>query len=277
METLLDSEMLKQYDDETNEYIRKKNIQKLFNVIVKNVLLNKPENVYLYIYKNIYSFLLNKIYIYGPPLLKITSTVSSTIANTFDYYHLNSSNIIQEYCSSGINDVEDNSTDKKIISEDLISFVIQKKIDELDAKKKRGYVIEGFPSTNLQALSCLHQLPTHVFVLYTDKEYIYKKYEEETGNKLSIETTKDDFENHTELFESKEINVNHIKDQVKTYLRNISGVLEVLGDNKKVINLKSYDEKKLIDYVMDLVSQNKNEWDSLFDDSTLDKDEQADK
>lgn len=112
METLLDSETLKKYEEETNEYINKKNVEKLFDIIAKNVLINKPDNVYLYIYNNIYSFLLNKIFIIGPPSLKITSTISSSIANSFDYYHLDVSHLVNSYISSKENDIQDKQSNQ---------------------------------------------------------------------------------------------------------------------------------------------------------------------
>ncbi|EUT86124.1 hypothetical protein PFAG_02583 [Plasmodium falciparum Santa Lucia] len=97
METLLHSEILKKYKEETNEYIKKKNVEKLFDIILKNVLINKPDNIYLYIYNNIYSFLLNKIFIMGPPVLKITSMLSSHISEFFNYYHISLPILIQQY------------------------------------------------------------------------------------------------------------------------------------------------------------------------------------
>ncbi|SBT87974.1 adenylate kinase-like protein 2, putative [Plasmodium malariae] len=271
METLLDCETLKKYEEETNEYIRKKNVEKLFDVILKNVLMNKPENVYLYIYKNIYSFLLNKIFIMGPPLLKITSTVSSSIANSFSYYHLNTPDLIKSHISSNTNNTNDddqNLPNKKLIRDDLVCSIVKSNINSLDAKQKRGYVIEGFPNTNVQANECLQYLPSHVFILYADEEYIYEKYEEENNTNIFSNVNNLAEDEYAELFEMKEKDTNEIKDEVNVYLRNVSGVLKVLGNNKKAINLKEYNEKSLIDHIM-----NENNWNSVLGDDTYDGNE----
>ncbi|CRG99533.1 adenylate kinase-like protein 2, putative [Plasmodium relictum] len=269
METLLDSETLKKYEEETNEYIRKKKVEKLFDVILKNVLINKPENIYLYIYNNIYSFLLNKIFIIGPPLIKITSILSSSISKTFNYYHISISELIKSHISFDINNIEEYSTNKKLINDDLVSSIIKNTLSNLDAKKKRGYVVEGFPSTNLQANNCLQYLPSHVIVLYADEEYIYEKYEEENDIKI-FSNMHNSIEESCELFEVKEVDPTPLKDKVKIYLRNISGVLEVLENNKEVINLRDYNERNLIDHVTNLIIQNKDEWNSVLEDDSLD-------
>ncbi|CRG96869.1 adenylate kinase-like protein 2, putative [Plasmodium gallinaceum] len=273
METLLDSETLKKFEEETNEYIRKKKVKKLFDIILKNVLINKPENIYFYIYSNIYSFLLNKIFIIGPPLLKITSVLSSSISKTFDYYHISISELIKSHISYDINNIEENSINKKLINDDLVSSIIKTTLSNLDAKKKRGYVVEGFPSTNIQANNCLQYLPSHVIVLFADEEYIYEKYEEENDTKI-FSNIHNNIEENVELFEVKEVDPSPLKDKVKVYLRNVSGVLEVLENNKEVINLRDYNERDLIDYVTNLVTQNKDEWNSVLEDNSLDVSEE---
>ncbi|SBS82358.1 adenylate kinase-like protein 2, putative [Plasmodium ovale] len=273
METLLDSETLKKYEEETNEYIRKKNVEKLFDIILKNVLINKPENVYLYIYSNIYSFLLNKIFILGPPLLKITSTICSSIANSFDYYHINASLLVDAHILGDTNNIDGDLPNKKLVSDDLICSIIKSSLNKLDAKQKRGYVVEGFPSTDIQANSCVQYLPSHVFVLFADEEYIYEKYEEENNIKILSDSNDQDYDERLELFETKEVDTNTLKDKVKVYLRNLSGVFEVLGETKQVLNLRDYDEKKLINH--NLVSQNKDEWKSVLGEDTLDASEKG--
>ncbi|ETB60059.1 hypothetical protein, variant [Plasmodium yoelii 17X] len=250
METLLDSETLKKYEEETNEYINKKNVEKLFDIIAKNVLINKPDNVYLYIYNNIYSFLLNKIFIIGPPSLKITSTISSSIANSFDYYHLDVSHLVSSYISSKENDTQDKQSNQILINDDIICSAVKTHINNLDAKKKRGYVIQDFPKTNLQANSCLQYLPSHVFVLIADEEYIYKKYEEENNVKIILDTNNQIYDEQSNLFEIKEISTHPLEEKVKEYLRCIPGVLEVIGNNKNVINLRDFDEINVVDQVM---------------------------
>ncbi|ANQ07477.1 Adenylate kinase [Plasmodium coatneyi] len=270
METLLDSETLKNYEKETNEYIRKKKVEKLFDVILKNVLVNKPENVYLYIYKNIYSFLLNKIFVIGPPLLKITPTLCSAIASCFSYYHLSASHMIESYTFGEVADAAESSTSKKLVSDDLICSIVKSNINQLNAKQKRGYVVEGFPSTNLQADSCLRHLPSYVFVLYADEEYIYEKYEQENNVKISSDMNSQTYDENTQLFEVAEFNTNPLKDEVKVYLRNISGVMTVLGDRKEVLNLREYDENGLIEHVMNTIGQTKDEWNCVFDDYAVD-------
>ncbi|CAD2103266.1 hypothetical protein YYG_02860 [Plasmodium vinckei petteri] len=274
METLLDSETLKKYEDETNEYINKKNVEKLFDIIAKNVLINKPDNVYLYIYNNIYSFLLNKIFIIGPPSLKITSTISSAIATSFGYYHFNASHLVNSYISSNENDTQDTQSNQILINDDIICSAVKKHITNLDAKQKRGYVVEDFPKTNLQANSCLQYLPSHVFILIADEEYIYEKYEEENNIKIILDSNNQVYDEQSNLFEIKEIDTNPLKEKVKEYLRSIPGVLEVMGNNKKVINLRDVDEKDVIDQIMSMVAKNKDEWDSLFSDDISDKDKE---
>ncbi|GAW80384.1 adenylate kinase-like protein 2 [Plasmodium gonderi] len=267
METLLDSETLKNYEKETNEYIRKKKVEKLFDVILKNVLINKPENVYLYIYKNIYSFLLNKIFIIGPPLLKITPTLCSAISSCFSYYHLSISHMIESYMPlETTNDVE-NSPRKKLASDDLICSIVKRNINNLNAKQRRGFVVEGFPSTNLQAHSCLQHLPSYIFVLYADEEYIYEQYEKESRIKICSDMNNQTYDENSELFEMAEIDTHPLKDEVKVYLRNISGVLSVLGDRKEVLNLRDYDENGLIEH--NKIGQTKDEWNCVFDDYSV--------
>ncbi|VEV56142.1 adenylate kinase-like protein 2, putative [Plasmodium vinckei vinckei] len=271
METLLDSETLKKYEEETNEYINKKNIEKLFDIIAKNVLINKPDNVYLYIYNNIYSFLLNKIFIIGPPSLKITSTISSAIATSFDYYHFNASDLVNSYISNNENDTQSNQI---LINDNIICSTVKNHITSLDAKQKRGYVVEDFPKTNLQANSCLQYLPSHVFILIADEEYIYEKYEEENNIKIILDSNNQVYDEQSNLFEIKEIDTHPFKEKVKEYLRSIPGVLEVIGNNKKVINLRDVDEKNVVDQIMSMVAKNNDEWDSVFSDDISDKDKE---
>ncbi|SOV76603.1 adenylate kinase-like protein 2 [Plasmodium sp. gorilla clade G3] len=261
METLLHSEILKKYKEETNEYIKKKNVEKLFDIILKNVLINKPDNIYLYIYNNIYSFLLNKIFIIGPPILKITSLLSSHISEFFNYYHISVPVLIEQY---KLNKGE-SLNNKIIVNDEIISSILKENINNLDSKKKRGYIVEGYPNNNLQAYSCLKYLPSHVFVLYADEEYIYKKYEEENDITIFSNTQKKDYDIN-EPYEIKDINVKPLKDQVLSYIRNISDVLTILGTNKTVLKLQDFNDQMLIDHVKNEVSKNKDEWDSTLND-----------
>ncbi|SBS84118.1 adenylate kinase-like protein 2, putative [Plasmodium malariae] len=159
------------------------------------------------------------------------------------------------------------------IRDDLVCSIVKSNINSLDAKQKRGYVIEGFPNTNVQANECLQYLPSHVFILYADEEYIYEKYEEENNTNIFSNVNNLAEDEYAELFEMKEKDTNEIKDEVNVYLRNVSGVLKVLGNNKKAINLKEYNEKSLIDHIMNLVRQNENNWNSVLGDDTYDGNE----
>ncbi|SOV22689.1 adenylate kinase-like protein 2 [Plasmodium sp. DRC-Itaito] len=264
METLLNSEILKKYKEETNEYIKKKNVDKLFDIILKNVLINKPDNIYLYIYNNIYSFLLNKIFIIGPPILKITSFLSSHISEFFNYYHISVPMLIEQY------ELKQNErlNNKIIVNDEVISSILKDKINNLDSKKKRGYIVEGYPNNNLQAYNCLKYFPSHVFVLYADEEYIYKKYEEENDIAIFSNTQKKEYEIN-ELYEIKDLNVKPLKDQVLSYIRNISDILTILGSNKNVLNLHDFNEQMLIDHVKNEIAKNKDEWDSTLNEDTI--------
>lgn len=301
----MDSETLKQYEEETNEYIKKKKIDKLFDVILKNVLMNKPENIYMYIYNNIYSFLLNKIFIIGPPLLKITSTLSAKIATTFNYDYISTYHLVNLYISenesSNKEKKEEEEYNKVIVNDALLSYLVKNAIESVNSKEKRGYVVDGYPRNNLQAQKCIHFVPSHVIILYAEENYIYKKYEEENNfhifskkpqntSLIGIETYADIYtdpnkkskknegtseDNNAKLeyvsppvFEVKKIDPKPLRDKVKAYCRNITGILgvfEALKDKKKVFNLAEVTEQMLIQNVESIIEKDKDKWSGLLE------------
>lgn len=301
----MDSETLKQYEKETDEYIKKKKIDKLFDVIIKNVLINKPENIYLYIYDNIYSFLLNKIFIIGPPLLKITSALSAKIATTFNYDYISTYHLVNLYISknesSNKEKKEEEEYNKVIVNDELLSYLVKNAIESINSKEKRGYVVDGYPRNNLQAQKCIHFVPSHVIILYAEENYIYKKYEEENNfqifsktpqnnSLIGIETYTDTYtdtnikskkkedtseDDNTKLedvsppaFEVKKIDPKPLKDKVKAYCRNITGIMgvfESLKDTKKVFNLAEVTEQVLIQNVKNIIEKDKDKWSCLLD------------
>lgn len=281
METLINIEELVAYHNETNDYVKKKKIDKFFNVIVENVLMNKPDNILTYLYNNIHSFLLNKIFIIGPPFLKITSTLATTIANKFDYYHISITPLIMAYLNSNGESTED-QTDSVLINDDLVCSIMKSTLDNLDAKKKGGYVVEGFPRNNIQTLDCYRWFPTYIIVLYASEQYIYKKYEEENNvtifsNVPGIRNVKEETEEHMrtfldeeeeeeplQVFEVNEIDPSPFREKIQLYERNVSGLIDLVETNN-IINLHEYSSnEEVIAYVTEMVAASKDKWKCLF-------------
>lgn len=283
MNTLIDKNRVEKYKKQIRIYLKRKKIEKLFDMMVKGVLLNKPDNVMIYLYKNMYSFLLNKIFIIGPPFLKINSKLSASLAKIFDYYHISINSLIKAYINENGEEFEEDKEDTVLINDDLVCSIMKSTLENLNAKEKTGYIVEGFPRNNIQADMCLKLMPTHTIIIQATEGYICKKYEEEnnvtlfTGKHRMLNLEKENNKTSTNpyvgrryelltVFEVKEVDPTPLKEKIQLYQRNITGLLNMMKTST-VITLEHFrNDDEVIQYVVDVVCKNKDEWRTLLTD-----------
>ena len=157
-----------EYQREVEKYLESNKVYELFEDLMKNVIINKPEDPVGYMIQRLseperikfssihplIQFIEKKIFVVGPPGSNVRE-LALQLADYLGYSCASVGDLLIKEISKKTDlgkTIEEYYRQLKYVPDDIVTELVKKHIATLE-KEKKSYVLEGFPKTRVQGLA----------------------------------------------------------------------------------------------------------------------------
>ncbi len=136
------------------DYLREKRVPELFELLMSQVLANKPESPYHFLRKFLEKPLTPKIIIAGPPAAGKGSQCEQIVA-AFGVVHISTGDLLRAEVKAQTENGKKADAFMKngqLVPDDLIIGMVRDRLEQPDVRE-RGWLLDGFPRTAFQAVA----------------------------------------------------------------------------------------------------------------------------
>lgn len=136
------------------DYLREKRVPELFELLMSQVLANKPESPYMFLRTFLEKPLTPKIIIAGPPAAGKGSQCEKIVA-AFGVVHISTGDLLRAEVKAQTENgkkADEYMRNGQLVPDDLIIGMVRDRLDQPDVRE-RGWLLDGFPRTAFQAVA----------------------------------------------------------------------------------------------------------------------------
>lgn len=205
-----------QYEQQIEQYFDKYKVYDLFEKLMKDVIINKPDNVIDYLIEQIKRKETKRIFITGYPGTD-RKDLSLAVSGAMGYSCLSLDHILEREISKKMENahqIEKNYNKNMLVEDEIVLELVRDQLIKYE-EENVSYIIEGFPRNRVQAifLQSIGLLPDNIIVLKTSREKAEEKVYQKLKEKNVLNVSDEEYKHIAkQSIDETELNINAVKE-----------------------------------------------------------------